>query len=38
MINEFMVYVQNILFFLIGSNPPATQLHNQLALAYLEAQ
>lgn len=40
MINEFMVYVQNILFFLIGSNPPATQLilHNELALAYLEAQ
>ena len=41
MINcEFMVYVQNILFFLLGSNPPATQLilHNQLALAYLEAQ
>ena len=33
---SFVVYVQNILFFLIGSNPPATQLilHNQLALAY----
>lgn len=35
-----MVYVQNILFFLIGSNPRATQLilHNQLVLAYLDAQ
>ena len=28
---SFIVYIQNILLFLIGSNPPATQLilHNQ---------
>ena len=37
---SFIVSIQNILLFLIGSNPPATQLilHNWLALAYLEAQ
>ena len=47
---SFIVSIQNILLFLIGSNPPAPRgthsryvitqpiLHNWLALAYLEAQ